>query len=111
MSQLSVAIHDITNWTGKAFSKLNTFIKAKDTENAVLLAADIQTVVNGYFDVVNQYIPIKPVTPMPSNFFKQLAWLGKNIQWLQVLLTLLTGTDPFINAKANAQAIALKWGF
>jgi hypothetical protein len=110
-TNLGNAVNDIIKWLVAAIKKVNSLIQAGDTTNAALLLADIQTVITTYLTVIKAFLPSQSVDSVPSNFFKQLAWLLKNISWLQVLLLLLTGTDPFEMAKAQAKAVAIQWGF
>jgi hypothetical protein len=109
-TNLGNAINDVIKWLAAAVKKIGELISAGDTANAVLLVADTQAVIKSYLDVVNQYIPTGAPTPLPKNWLSKLTWLGNNFSWMELLFTLLTGTNPFNAVKANAATIAAKWG-
>ncbi len=110
-TNLGNAISDITRWLRAAIKRVNELIQVGDTQNAALLLADIQTVVTAYLTVIKGFLPEHPVTPIPGNFWKKLAWLANNTAQVQLLVTLLSGINPFEEAKAQALAVATKWGF
>lgn len=110
-TNLSNAVNDIIKWLVAAIKKVVTLIHAGDPQNAALLLTDIQTTITAYLNVINQFVPTNPIKPFPKNFFSQLSWIFNNLPWLQIFMTLFTGTNPFETAKANALAVAIKWGF
>jgi len=110
-TNLSNAVNDIIKWLAAAIKKVGTLVQTGDTQNAVLLLDDIQTTITTYLTVINQFIPTSSIKPFPSNFFSQISWVFNNLAWMQVFMILLTGINPFEGAKANARAIATKWGF
>jgi hypothetical protein len=111
MTNLGSAISDIIEWLAEAFKLAVSLVKGGATQDATLLLADVQMVVSTYLNVINRFLPKKPVGPIPSGFFRQVGWFFKNITWLQPLHALLSGVNPFEEAKAIARAVAVKWGF
>ena len=109
-TNLGNAVSDVIKWLAAAVKKLGELISAGDSANAILLVADIQAVIKSYLDVISQYLPTGAPTPLPKNWLSRLTWLGNNISWMQLLFTLLSGTNPFDAVKANAATIAAKWG-
>ena len=110
-TNLGNAINDIIKWLGAAIKRVGSLIQAGDTQNAASLLADIQSTLTAYLNTIKQSLPNKTVTSPPSNFFKKLNWLISNMAWVEVLLVLLSGTNPFDAAKSQAKAVAIKWGF
>ena len=110
-TNLGDAISDIIRWLGAAIKKVGALIQAGDTQNAALLLADIQTVVTAYLQVIKGFFPDNVPDKAPSNFFAKIAWIIKYTSWVNVLIVALTGVNPFDGAKAQAAAIAAKWGF
>ena len=109
-TNLGNAISDVLTWLSAALKKLGELITAGDSTNAILLTADIETVIKSYLTVIGQYLPTGAPAPLPKNFFSRLSWLGQNFSWMSLLFTLLSGTNPFDAVKANAATIAAKWG-
>lgn len=109
-TNLGNAIADVLKWLTAALKKLGDLIGAGDSTNAILLTADVQTVVKSYLDVIKNYIPTGAPAPLPKNWLSRLTWLGNNFSWMSLLFTLLSGTNPFDEVKANAAIIATKWG-
>jgi hypothetical protein len=107
------AIRDITKWIAAATSKVIELTKAGSTDEAALLLADINEVETTYLNVINSFLPTKPIEPVPSlwNLGKFVTWLARNISWLNVLVVLTSDVNPFDEAKALARAVATKWGF
>ena len=110
-TNLSNAVNDIINWLVAAIKKVGTLIQTGDTQNAALLLTDIQTTITTYLNIINQFVPTNSVKPFPKNFFSQLSWIFNNLPWLRIFTVLLTETNPFESAKADALAVATKWGF
>lgn len=111
-TNLGNAVNDIIRWLIAAVKKAATLIHAGDTQNAVLLLADIQDVVTTYLEVIKQFLPSQAIeSPPKGNLLKQLVWLLKNIATLQLLLVLLGGVNPFEVAKTKAREVAVRWGF
>lgn len=110
-TNLSNAISDVLRWLTAALRALGKLISAGDSTNAILLVADVQTVVTSYLGVITDYLPQGTPEPLPKNWLSRLTWLGKNFGWMSLLYTLLSGTNPFEEVKANAATIAAKWGF
>lgn len=111
MSQVSEAKKEITQWLSAAFVRVKELGNAGQSVQVALLLPDIEQVVQAYMAVINQFIPQTPVQPIPKNFFGQLAWLAKNLPWLQILVAAVTGVNPFEEAKQLARTIANKWDF
>jgi hypothetical protein len=104
------SIPEVTQWLGKATTKLEGFIKGGDAVNAVALTVDIQAVVTSYLNVTKSFIP-SATTPFPKNMLSRLSWVLRNASWLTIITTLICGVNPFTEAKMEATAVAAKWGF
>jgi hypothetical protein len=99
-------ITKIIEWFHFGLNMLIDLINKKDYISALLLIDDIRYVILAYFQAVAGIAP-DDITPFPKNFFSQLSWIGKNINWLK----LFTGSNPFEIPAQKAKAISEKWGF
>lgn len=111
MSNVRDSIDLIVSWLAKALTCLISMIKNGETERAGLLILDIQAVINQHLLAAKAFIPEKGVEPIPSNFLKKIAWVLKNDAVVNLLLSTVTGINPFEAAKAEAKTVAMKWGF
>jgi hypothetical protein len=109
------AISDIIKWLTaaikRAVSMLASNAAGNPPQDVTAFMSDILLVVTAYLDVINQFFPKESVAPFPKNFFSRLTWVSQNFSWIAVLMTLVTGANPFDAAKAQAAAVAAKWGF
>jgi len=99
-------IANIIEWFHFALNMLSDMIKKQDYANAMILVDDIRYVILSYFQAIASFAPDE-VTPFPKNFFSQVSWIGKNINWLRII----TGDNPFELSAKKAKDVAAKWGF
>lgn len=99
-------ISNIIAWFHAALDKEVNLINDKDYINALDLLNDIRYVILSYLQAFSSIAP-EEVTPFPKNFFSQISWIGKNINWLK----LVTSGNPFELSITKAKAISEKWGF
>lgn len=105
---------DVTNiisWFHQALDMLIVLVRGQKLEESVELIQDVRDVVSSYLSALSALLPQKPLTPMPGNFFKKLAWIASNTAWIQTVVSLTTHSNPFEAAKARAEAVAIKWQF
>ena len=110
-TNLGNAVRDIISWLTVAIKHVGFLLKAGNPVGAMLLLLDIQEVVTLYLEVISSLTPSQTVEPIPGNLFKKMAWFFNNMTWIQALIALLTGINPFEAAKARAREVAEKWDF
>ena len=97
-------ISRIIVWLHAAMDKEINLINDKDYINALDLINDIRYVLLSYLQAMSN-MSSEDLTPFPKNFFSQISWIGKNINWLRII----TSGNPFEAPAKKAETVAAKW--
>jgi hypothetical protein len=111
MGNAITSMQEVIQWLTRAFKKLTALISVGDATNAAALASEIQGIVTMYLNIIKEFLPTQTVSAFPKNTLSRLTWFAKNISWIQILVTFISGTNPFTYAKSAADQVANKWGF
>ena len=105
-ADITRTINLVTGVASKAKALATTGNPLAQLPELIQLASDSEAVVVMYLTAAESLLPSN-TSPFPSsNILRQLSWVGQNISWLN----LLTGQDPFADARHAADALATKYG-
>ncbi len=111
MANMKNNVVSVIAWLHAALDMLIVLVRESKNPEAIELIQDIRDVISSYMEVFRGFVPEKPLEPIPGNWFKKIGWVIDNMGWLQTVIMLCRGVNPFEPAKMRAAMVAQKWQF